>query len=111
MANLKGLASIVSALRVERTNLASQLKRVDAALLLLGKSHDGNSYTKLRRHLSASARKRISLAQKARWAKRANDRAATTKPKRTMSPSARRKIAAAQRARWAKVKAQQKKAA
>ena len=37
MANLKGLASIVSALRVERTNLASQLKRVDAALSVLGK--------------------------------------------------------------------------
>jgi hypothetical protein len=112
MANLKGLASIVSALRVERTNLASQLKRVDAALLVLGKSHDGNSYTKPRRTLSASARKRISLAQKARWAKRAaNDQASKTKRKRTMSASARRKIAAAQRARWAKVKAQQKKAA
>jgi hypothetical protein len=112
MANPNGLAAIVSALRVERTNLASQLKRVDAALLVLGKSHDRNSYTKPRRTLSASARKRISLAQKARWAKRAaNDQAGKMKPKRIMSPSARRKIAAAQRARWAKVKAQQKKAA
>ena len=37
MANLKGLASIVSELRVERTNLANQLKRVDAALSVLGK--------------------------------------------------------------------------
>ncbi len=110
MANLKGLASIVSVLRVERTNLASQLERVDAALLVLGKSHDGNSYTKPRRALSASARKRISLAQKARWAKRAaNDQAGKMKPKRTMSAKARRKIAAAQRARWAKVRA--KKAA
>ena len=106
MANLKGLASIVSALRVERTNLASQLKRVDAALFLLGKSHAGNSYTKPRRTLSASARRRISLAQKARWAKRsANDQAGKMKPKRIMSASARRKIAAAQRARWAKVRA------
>jgi hypothetical protein len=112
MANLKGLASIVSELRVERTNLASQLERVDAALSVLGKSNDGRSYTKPRRALSASARKRISLAQKARWAKRAGKgQAAKTKPKRTLSPSARRKIAAAQRARWAKVKAQQKKAA
>ncbi len=112
MANPKALASIVSALRVERTNLASQLKRVDAALLVLDKSHDGNSYTKPRRTLSASARRRISLAQKARWAKRAaNDRASKAKPKRTMSASARRKIAAAQRTRWAKVKAQQKNAA
>jgi hypothetical protein len=54
----------------------------------------------------------MSLAQKARWAKRAaSGKAATVKPKRTMSASARRKIAAAQRARWAKVKAGKKAAA
>ena len=112
MANLKGLASIVSALRVERTNLASQLRRVDAALSVLGKLDGGSSDTKSKRTLSASARKRMSLAQKARWATRAAvDQAGKTKPKRTMSASARRKIAAAQRARWAKVKLQQKKAA
>ena len=76
----------------------------------LGKSNGGSSHTKPRRILSASARKRISLAQKERWAKRAaNDQAGKMKPKRTMSASARRKIAAAQRARWAKVSA--KKAA
>jgi hypothetical protein len=108
MANLKGLASIVSELRVERTSLANQLKRVDATLSVLGKLNGGSSYTKPRRTLSASARKRISLAQKARWA-RAKGRA--PKPRRTISASARRKIAAAQRARWAKVKAQQKKSA
>jgi hypothetical protein len=51
----------------------------------------------------------MSLAQKARWAKKV--KAGTVKPKHTMSASARRKIAAAQRARWAKVKAQEKKAA
>jgi len=109
MANLKGLASIVSELRVERTNLVNQLKRVDAALSVLGKLSGGSFYTKPRRALSASARKRMSLAQKARWAKRAvKNQAATVKPKRTMSASARRKIAAAQRARWAKVKAGKK---
>ena len=110
MANLKGLASIVSALRVERTNLANQLKHVDAALSVLGKLNGGSPHTKPGRTLSASARKRNSLAQKARWAKRsANDQAGKMKPKRIMSASARRKIAAAQRARWAKVRA--KKAA
>ena len=110
MAKLKGLSSIVAELRIERTNLANQLKRVDAALSVLGKSDAGSSNTKPSRTLSASARKRISLAQKARWAKRAEkNRAGKTKPKRTMSASARRKIAAAQRARWAKVRA--KKAA
>jgi hypothetical protein len=107
MAKIKGLASIVSELRVERTNLASQLKHVDAALSVLGKLNGGSSHTKPKRTLSASARKRISLAQKARWAKRAtNNQAGKVKPKRTMSASARRKIAAAQRARWAKVRAE-----
>ena len=106
MGNLKGLASIASELRVERTNPANQLKHVDAARSVLGKLNGGSSYTKPRRALSASARKRMSLAQKERWAKRAtNDQAGKMKPKRTMSASARRKIAAAQRARWAKVRA------
>jgi hypothetical protein len=106
MANLKGLASIVSQLRIERTNLGNQLSHVDAALSVLGKLN-GGSYTKPRRTLSASARRRISLAQKARWAKRKTSGQAA-RPKRTISASARRKIAAAQRARWARVKAAQK---
>jgi hypothetical protein len=111
MGNLKGLVSIVSELRVERTNLVNQLKHVDAALSVLGKLDDGSSYTKPRRNLSLSARKKMSLAQKARWAKRTNLQEIVLKPKRTMSAAARRKIAAFQRARWAKIKAQQKKAA
>ena len=105
MANLKGLAAIVSELRAVRTNLASQLKHVDAALSVLGKLGGGSSYTKPRRTLSASARKRMSLAQKARWAK-AKGRA--PKPKRTISAAGRKRIAAAQRARWARVRAGKK---
>ena len=101
MANLKGLASIVSELRAERTNLVNQLRHVDAALSVLGKLNAG-SYTKPRCTLSASARKRISLAQKARWAKAKGH---APNPKRTISAAGRRKIAAAQRARWAKVRA------
>jgi hypothetical protein len=69
-----------------------------------------------RRTLSAAARRKVSVAQKARWTKL---RAANSTKgqlttvdtgKRSMSATARKKIAAAQRARWAKVK-QQKKAA
>jgi len=108
MANLKGLATIVSELRAERTNLVNQLRHVDAALSVLGKLNGGSSYTKPRRTLSAAARRRISAAQKARWAKRVPDaKSGKVKPKRTMSASARRKIAAFQKARWAKVRAQQ----
>ncbi len=109
MANLAGLASIVSQLRVERTNLVTQLKHVDAALSVLGKLNGGSSYTKPRRTSSAAARKKISLAQKARWAKRAaNGQTTSARPKRTISAAGRRRIAAAQRARWAKVRAAQK---
>ena len=111
MANLAGLAGFVAELKATRTNLANQLRHVDAALSVLGKLGGGSNHTKLRGTMSASARKRMSLAEKARWAKRgANDQAGKMKPKRTMSASARRKIAAAQRARWAKLKAQRKKA-
>ncbi len=113
MAMLKGLASIVSELRAERTNLIAQLKHVDAALSVLGKLDGGSSFTKPRRNLSAAARKKMSLAQKARWANRAstNSHAIALKPKRTMSAVARRKIAAFQRARWATLNKQQKKTA
>jgi hypothetical protein len=106
MAHLKGLASIVSELRVVKTNLASQLKHVDAALSVLGKLEGGRSHTKPRHTVSASARRRMSLAQKARWAK---TKGHSPKPKRTISAAGRRRIAAAQRARWAKLKAGKKK--
>jgi len=88
-------------LRTERTNLANQLKHVDAALSVLG----GSSYTKPRHTMSAAARRRISLAQKARWAKAKGH---APKPKRTISAAGRKRIAAAQRARWAKVKSGKK---
>ncbi len=107
MANLTGLANIVQELRAERTNLMNQLRHVDAALAVLGKLNGGSSYTKPRRTLSAAARKRISEAQKARWAKRASSVSVSgaAQPKRTMSPAGRKRIAAAQRARWAKIRA------
>jgi hypothetical protein len=109
MANLKGLASILSELRVERTNLANQLRHVDAALSVLGKLDGGINHSNAnqpKRTISAALRRKMAQAQKARWAE-ANGQA--PKPKHTMSAASRKKIAAAQRARWAKVKAQQKK--
>jgi hypothetical protein len=115
MANLKGLESIVSQLREQRTSLVNDLRHVDAALAVLGKLEGGRSYTEPRRHgrrkMSASARRKISLAQKARWAKQnSNGKARVVRLKRHVSASARRKMAAAQRARWARAN-QEKKAA
>jgi len=112
MANLKGLESIVSQLREQRTSLVNELRHVDAALAVLGKLEGGRSHTEPRRHgrrkMSASARRRISLAQKARWAKR-NSTGRAGVPKRHVSEASRKRMAAAQRARWAKVRAKEKK--
>ena len=68
MANATGLDSVVSQLKAARTDLASQLRQVDAALSALGRSNGDGSYRNPKRTLSAAARKKISLAQKARWA-------------------------------------------
>jgi len=91
MANLSG---VVQQLKKERERAQKEVQRIDAALAALGSvSPNGASRT-----MSAAARRRISLAQKARWAKR------TGKSKGTISAAGRRRIAAAQRARWAKLK-------
>jgi hypothetical protein len=106
MANLAGLAGFVSKLKAVRTNLVNELRHVDAALSVLGKLGGGRNSSRPKSGVSALARKRMSLAQKARWAKA---RGRAVKPKRSMSASARRKIAAAQTARWAKLRAAKKK--
>jgi hypothetical protein len=73
-----------------------------------------------RRRMSADARRRISEAQKARWAKQRGDGAASgptpAKPARRggarkMSAAARKRISDAQKKRWAKVRAGKGKAA
>src|ERR1017187_1507725 len=100
MAKLAGLAGFVSELRAMRTNLIAELRHVDSALSVLGRLGGGSNHT-----VSAAGRRRISLAQKARWAK-AKGRA--PRPKRTISAAGKKRIAAAQRARWAKLRAGKK---
>jgi len=101
MAKLAGLSGFLSELRAMRTNLVAELRHVDAALSVLGKLGGGGKHT-----MSAAGRRKISLAQKARWAK---VKGRAPKPKRTISAAGRRRIAAAQRARWAKIRAGKKK--
>jgi hypothetical protein len=92
---MKNMSAVVQQLRRERQHTQQQLQRIDQALAALGSvSSNGASRT-----MSTAGRRRISLAQKKRWAK---TRAA--RPKRTISAAGRKRIAAAQRARWAKVK-------
>lgn len=92
-----------------------EVKRLNDAIAALGKlarntlGAYAKKFGRKKRTMSAAARRRISLAQKARWAK--VRRVEALAPVRRMSQAARNKIAAAQRARWAKTRAQQKKAA
>lgn len=97
---MKRMSEVVQQLRKERERAQEQVQRFDEALAALGSvSSNGSSrhYT-----MSAAARRKISLGQKARWARH------KAKPKRTISAAGRRRIAAAQRARWAKVKREKK---
>ena len=84
------MSVVVQQLKKEREHVQKQLQRIDEALAALGSNSNS---------MSAAGRRRISLAQKARWAK-----TRTAKRKRTISAAGRKRIAAAQRARWAKVK-------
>jgi hypothetical protein len=108
MVNVSG---VVGYLKKELHRAQQEVQRFTAALAALGSSSSTGRHT-----LSASARKRISLAQKKRWARARNGSkpaaaTASAPVKRTMSAASRKKIAAAHRARWAKIRARKKKAA
>jgi len=103
MANLSG---IVKQLKDERDLVQKQLSALNAALTAFVGAYSGSAKSNGTRTMSAAARRKISLAQKARWARHAaaNGQESSAKPKRIVSASARRKMAAAQRARWAKLR-------
>ena len=66
------LTQILADIKTRRAEVQEELGGLDAAvnaLQGLTVGHDGRSARRGRRHLSAAARKRISDAQKARWAK------------------------------------------
>ena len=95
---MKHMSGVVQLLKKARERAHREVQRIDAALAALGGlSSNGSSRT-----MSAAGRRRISLAQKARWANQ-KARGHAPKPKRTIS-AGRKKIAAAQRARWAKIR-------
>ncbi len=84
---MKHMSAVVHQLKKEREHTQQQLQRLDAALAALGSSSNGTSRTML-----AAGRRKISLAQKARWAK-----TRTAKPKRTISAAGRKRMAAKQK--------------
>ena len=62
------LSVVVQQLRKERDRAQREVGRIDEALTALG-SLSVNGSKRGRHTMSAAARKKISLAQKARWAK------------------------------------------
>ena len=67
------LTKTLRQLREERSRTQNHLKRLDEAVVVLGKVVSGSGGQKNGRHaprkLSVTARRRIAEAQKARWAK------------------------------------------
>jgi hypothetical protein len=113
---MANIAEMVKELQQERGRL-NQAVAALAPLAGTTRTSSRDAASAPRRTLSAAARRKVSLAQKARWAKLGAQNSAKGQPstmnpgKRTMSTAARKKIAATQRARWAKLRAQQRKAA
>ena len=115
---MENISGVARHLRNELERAKNEVERYGAALLALGSSKLGSKLGGQRRTLSAAARRKITLAQKARWAKtrKGSRPAAAAKTtgsapvKHTISAAGRRKIAAAQKARWAKLKAGKKAA-
>ena len=79
---MKNLSGVVQQLKKERERAQNEVQRIDTALAALGSLRSNGSS---RQHtMSAAARRRISLAQKARWAKQ------KARPRRQMSTAGRR---------------------
>lgn len=120
---MSNLNSALQQLKDERKQAQAHVEQLDQAISVI-EGLSGRSNTRISngasggRSLSAAARKRISEAQRARWAQRKKQAgsAASAGPRavqnrKPLSASARRRIAAAQKARWAKFRSQQKAAA
>jgi len=95
---------IIKELRQERA-------RIDQAIQALTSLNGTSSIAAPTRTMSASARRRIAAAQRARWAKQKGTQTAsvTVRPKRRISAAGIARIRAAAKARWAKVRAAAKK--
>jgi len=119
---MPSLGNALQELRKDRSATQLRLEKLDQIISgiesLNGSSPASSRTAQPKRIVSAASRRKMALAQKARWASiRKGSQPVVTKStgsapaKRNMSASARRKIAAAQRARWAAFRAAKKKAA
>jgi hypothetical protein len=120
---MSNLENALKELREKRSRAQIEIEKLDQLISGI-ESLNGTGVlqqpTQPIRIISAASRRKMALAQKARWAsvrKQSQPAVGSVKTtssapaKRTMSAASRKKIAAALRARWAKIRAQQKKAA
>jgi hypothetical protein len=119
---MSNLENALKELREKRSLAQMEIEKLDQiisgieSLNGMGGLHKPSQTSRI---ISAASRRKMALAQKARWAsvrKQSQPAAAVARAtgappaKRTMSASSRRKIAAALRARWAKIRAARKAA-
>jgi hypothetical protein len=115
------LSSALRELRAKRQETQLQMEKLDQAISVIESLNGSGTFGQTNqptRIISATSRRKMARAQRARWQKARQGSqpiaiAKTTNPdpvKRTMSAASRRKIAAFQRARWAKLKAGKKAA-
>ena len=103
-----GTMDIISQLKEERAKIAGQLNALDAAIAALS-GLDRRGGSRGPRRMSASARAKISAAQKARWAKAKGHKVVPIKAgKRRISAAGLANIRAATKARWARWRAAKK---
>ena len=122
---MASLTSALDELRQERDRARHQVDELDRAITLiqgLVGQHNGRTGKLIslgKRFVSAASRKKMAIAQKARWNKArklsarstASPAAVAPSSRRRLSLAARKKIAAAQRARWAKFRSKQEEQA
>jgi hypothetical protein len=100
-ADLRRIISIKEQIETLQTELGAFGGETDNASV-------GEPLKRGKRRMSASARRKIGLAQKARWAKvKGSEVAPVIRKRRRMSAAGRARIAAAAKARWAKFRASQ----
>jgi hypothetical protein len=119
---MSNLENALRELREKRSQAQIEIEKLDQIISgiesLNGTGAAPSKSIQPKRIISAASRRKMALAQKARWASIrkgsqpvvAAKTTGSARAKRTMSASARRKIAAAQRARWAKFRAAKKAA-
>jgi hypothetical protein len=112
---MPSLGNALQELRKDRNATQSRLEKLNQIISGI-ESLNGTGAapgTATKRIISAASRRKMALAQKARWASvrkqsqpTVGAKTGSAPGKRIMSASARRKIAAAQKARWAKFRRQ-----